>query len=363
MCKVFISQDEASLLVSKLIHAEKEDLKKLSQVDREICMKAIECLGLISNCKIEINLSKHKSYKIALDHIQKTLDLETAPKQLSIIDNIIKKISSAVKGVCNFFHLRVSSDQLEKKIDSINSFFLANYWDLYLKDYCKIASNDSLDKINIFFLGDIHIDPLSKKIQDNVIAHYAHHEGFGENLVLLEGLEQGKTADIFPKQLGKKKFKVEGWEDAEHHKQHLDNFNESIMISRELWKWKNNGNDKVSTEGVLDWGKRFDLNLQKCERFKKVRDQDLVNTVKKMHAIDANQKIFGIAGSEHVGEKNAFIKNLSNDHLIAIIIPKESKFSKKRGKELLETAAAEGSPEALFKAQRFARSAQKKSSV
>ena len=115
------------------------------------------------------------SFDKIIDHIKNTLDSKTKPKKIFLIQRII----SAVKGVLNFLHLRVSSAQLFKNIDLVKKSFFTNNWDQYLKYYCDVTANCDLSKAKIVFIGDQHADYIQNIVRRNLIAHYANEDQIG----------------------------------------------------------------------------------------------------------------------------------------------------------------------------------------
>ncbi len=115
-----IFHKDAILLISKGIHSSENDIKNLTQSERKIFMKAIECFSSKEDKGININSPDKTSFDKTISSIQLSLHSKTKQKKMFLVAFII----SAIKGFLNIFHLRISSKNLYKNIDLIKKSFL-----------------------------------------------------------------------------------------------------------------------------------------------------------------------------------------------------------------------------------------------
>lgn len=349
-----ICHKDAILLISRIVHSNKNDIKKLSQADRKICMAAVECLSSKEDKRINVNLPGQLSFDKAIMHIKKTLDSKMSSKNI-----LIHIAISAVKGVLNFLRLRISSAQLCKSIDLVKKSFLTNNWDQYLKDYCDFTANCKLDKAKIIFIGDQHADYYQNILRQNLITHYGNEDQIGENLVLLEGLD----INDFPKNLDNKKFTVESWESEEHFEEQGKLLEENCKLLKEmnielkkLEKLKNNKDvhlkyKKKEIVELLAKIKKinadFDGTKKECDKLKKIRDEDLIDKVK-VNTLNQERKIFVIAGENHLLENGYSVIDSFNDFPCAVIIPKVSNLGEQNADKVVQNIIKLGAYDAAY---------------
>lgn len=343
-----IYHKDASLLISKIVHSNKNSFKKLSQTDRKICMAAVKCLSSKQDNGINVNLPDQLSYEKAIINIKDTLDSKTNPKKFFLIQIII----SAVKGILNFIHLRISSELLYKNIDLAKKLFFTNHWEQYLKDYCDVKANCELDKAKIFFLGNHHVDYYQNALRQNLITHYANEDQIGENLILLEGLD----TNGFPKNLDNKRFTVESWECKEHYEEHGKCAEKLFKLSKKtsLESEKLNKlkiNDDISLKDKEDARNKifdkcekietdYNMNKNKSDELKQIRDKDLIAKVKV--SLNQDRKIFVIAGNNHLLENGYNVIDSFNDIPCAMIIPKISTLGKQNADKFVQLSTKLG---------------------
>lgn len=340
--------NEAQVIVSEIFHCQDaKTLKKLSQFDRTICLKAMECLSSKKNIGVETELQNEKSFNKIVTSIQTSLDADAKPSTLFFL---FQRIMSVVKGILNFFNFRVGSGQLLQKIEIFRKSYLQNNFDKYLKTYCDVTTNGPLNEAKIFFLGDQHADPVQKFIRQNIILYFCQKIESEENVVLLEGLD----LTAFPKKLENRKFTVESWEDQEHWEESGKGVSEMAKAFKEASKIKEEC-EKIRADKkipILEKITALAKFAEKAEKLAKIqlqnavihskRDQDLVDKVK-LSAGKANRKIFVIAGSEHLVSQNRKILDLFKNFRCATIIPKVSRQGEKNASKVVTNMAQIGS--------------------
>lgn len=344
-----INQTEASALISLLVNFELKDIKKLSQTDRKICLRSIECI--MSNKSFTLDLPRQQTFPSKITDIQKVLNGKAQKNRY-----LRSLILSLFKSILNKFHLRISSHALHRKIDAFKDPFFHQHWDQYAKDhFAKIETNaHHLKDANLFFISDFHGDAQQNLIRQNVIRHFAKNAP-EENIVLLEGLEP----DDFPKSLGKKKFKIESWENEEHYEKHGHVINQLLQLLREqkskldnINALKKNPNKKTLIAPHITELRRLErennkLKLQEKD-LKKLRDQDLVQKVQHISIRNPNTKIFVIAGTNHIETEDYKIVDLFQLHKYAVLIPKTSEKGLKTAERVFKKAIELGNWDQAF---------------
>jgi hypothetical protein len=377
---VKITRENANQLILELINYDKNDFKKLSQTDRKICMAAIKCFSSKEAEGIDIkSISDKEAFIKFKERIHNILDSETHPRSFSII-------SFLVKGILNFLGFRIGSRQLRNNINSIKESFLSKNWNQYLERYCTVQSNCDLDKAQIFFLGEQHVDPIQDVIRQNIIHRYANENE--KNFLLLEGwflnenfltkeseglLLEGKSLDrervlkargrfvekrSNRRYWGEKKFEVESWENKETYAKARQILNEKKELTKQFFKNNADLKEKLNKlQNSLD--NKAEINVLKKQSFElqelrekslkidaklneneeqdreltDTRDHDLIKKVREK-AFEG-KKVFAIAGSLHLLRNQCDDGN--NYNIIdsfkvtpcAVIIPKISELGEK----------------------------------
>lgn len=323
-----ISYQEASLLISKTFVFNKDDFKKLSQSDRKTCIKAVEILTSRENAGLPVDFVSSKSFCNLTSKITNTLKSKSPGYYCLIRFFPIRLMISGIKGLLNYFRLRVSSVELSKKINAGQKYLSQVVIDSPNR-YFDIIANCELSAARIIFIGDCHIDPIQIGLRQIFISNYANVD---KNLILHEGLDSNE----FPQHLGSKKFREESWETPEHYKKagELANLNckrtkqvASLLAESKKIANKNKVsieeadriiNETIKLENEAEQGR---LEIDKIQR---IRDEDLVSKVKMTVTKDVNQKIFAIAGRKHLLREDYKILDLFDNIPCAVVIPKDS---------------------------------------
>lgn len=354
-----ISHEDAITLISKIIHSTINDIKKLTQRDRKICMKAIECFSSKEDKEINIESSNKLSFDMIINSVQLSLDSKSKPKKMRLIALII----SAVKGILNLFHLRINSVNLYKNLELIKKTFLTDNWDQYLQEYCDVYCHETascnLNTAKIIFIGDQHADYIQNIVRQNLITHYAVEDQKGKNLVLLEGLD----TSCFPKSSDDKNFTVESWESKEHFEEHGKAIEENCKLLKEMniklkeleqLKGNKNFSLKEKKQNVIELLTKIknitaQMEVTKVEKakLKKIRDEDLIAKVK-INALKQEGKIFVIAGSNHLLENEYKILDIFNDFPCAVIIPKVSNLGEQNADKVVQNIIKLGTYNAAY---------------
>ncbi len=217
-----------------------------------------------------------------------------------------------------------------------------------------------MDKAKIIFIGDQHADYYQNILRQNLITHYAGEGQIAENLVLLEGLD----TDDFPKNLDNKKFTVESWESKEHWEEEGKVTGEICKLLKKMnLELKNLENLKNNKNIPLDDKKKrviellgkikkittlFDMTKKECDKFKKIRDEDLIHKVK-VSACKQERKIFAIAGSNHLLKNDYKIIDSFNAFPCAVIIPKVSHLGEQNAKKVVQNIIKLGTYNAAYR--------------
>lgn len=369
-----IYHNEASVLVSKIIHTNKNDIKKLSQKDREICLKAIKCLSDSHNKGMNITLPSQLNYDQTVEKIKHALLAKKDFKKsfipvyiFSVPQRIMSVVKSIFKGILNLLHLRISSTKLNKDIQMVKKPFFNKHCDQYLKDYCNVSANCDLNQAKVFFLGDVHSDPIQELVRKNLISHYSLNGNQNENLVLVEGLD----IDAFPSNLDEKKFVRESWEVKKHFEKHgkfidmhckiMKEFKEELdklELEKNKIKTQNKGlgklklekgktNFQLLIEACENIASKCDFIHKKSEKMKVIRNNDLIAKVKGQSSKQF-KKIFVIAGNNHLQEKDYNVMNSFKDVPCAMIIPKLSEIGENNTKKVVSNMIKLGTYDAAY---------------
>lgn len=356
--KMKIYHDEASSLVSAIIHSNQSKFRRLSLKDRKICLKAMECLSKVDNHGIHISLQNGDSYNKFVAKIKNILDTIQTVNPSSLTKRIVHNIQSLAKrifeGFIDLFALNISSTKIYRNIQKVKLVYFNKYWDQYLKDYCDVKANCDLNKAKIFLLGDHHTDPIQKMIRNNIIAQYAHEGNKEDNLILLEGI----SPHLFIQNLDGKEWVRESWEKSEDYSEHLKIVNQIAKCLKdrkeelnkvkkerdEILKIKNANEQKnkilelIKKLSSMEYENKLDFLNKEDDRLKKVRDKNLFDNIK-INALKNYKKIFVIAGSDHL-LKNSHLH--FDDMYCATIIPKVSGIGKENNEIAVEHMLKKG---------------------
>lgn len=337
-----INNQDACALFTVLANHCSGDMKRLSQLDRKLCLRVVDSLR--TQKPLNVNLPKGTAFSQKVEQIRHLLETKIPYRTYWK-----KKLTSLFKAIFNGLHLRIGTKKLYGKIDAYKDQFFQQHWDQYLKDsFEKVETNGHpLNETQIFFLGDNHADDrVQKCIRKNIIRYYSTNKA-EENIVLYEGYLGPAIEGV----RGKKKCIIDGWETHKHLNQHMNTINRIFTLERELEIIEENIQQNLEVD-ILPEFQRFKNDLEFYSEYQSIclnhmhncftqlRNQDLIQKVKKVANI--NKKIFVIAGSKHLEDKDYKVMDWFPKNKCALLVPKTSERGKKLQDVVIKRAIALG---------------------
>jgi hypothetical protein len=256
---------------------------------------------------------------------------------------LIDKIKSIVKFIFNFINSnlnpfykkiiveskRESFSQLRKKTLSIPNSTESIFADSFnnadpllldkheiLHEWADFSFKNTLNlkDAQIVFLGEDHRYKTHKILEKFITEKF----GKKDDIVLIEGVEgdlnQGDN-DAY--------FKIYGWDDSEL-------LNESIKIVKELVEYQENYKyyqELGLTKELIETSLKMDSLFKKIDEYSYIRNQKLINSVKKYSTQFPDSKIFVIAGKSHIINseiKYNVLDLFPNQKCISILLKEEN---------------------------------------
>lgn len=325
-----ISKIDAQNIITALLHANPKDTKQLSQADRRIVSKAIDCFSTAKE-GVEIDLSAQEDLAKKIKEFEALPYSDvTQPQQCYLL----KLISSLFKAILNGLQLRIGSATLFKRLEIARDKILNQSWDEYLHRFCNVVTNDDIKNVNVLFIGSIYTDPVTERIRNHIVKHYAMKSGQGENIILLDGVDPNG----FPKQIDGATFKVECWEQKQLYDEHSKIMDEAAKLLKEFQDKKNERkkfkeeHEKLSPAEIKQAGvkivedlERIDKRLKELDKRRKeielLNVQDLITKINATDPKKTTSKIFAFVGNGMMENgKVALLTQMS----FAVILPKKT---------------------------------------
>ncbi len=275
---------------SRLYQVPKERLGALSQNARSFCMRLLRSFS-VSDFEVE----KAQS-------ILERLEVKSAKKE-GYLWRVCALFLSYIKGVFNFLHFRISSEQLKAQLDASRQTYL-EYTTGNQLDRCCVGDPETAE---VFFLGsDCPLDPKQGRFQIEMVNRYASDGDY----VLIEGHECFKQCPQLPGL--EKQVVCAGWDDLESIKK-----------------------IKVAMKTQLHVNVLFSLNehvyKKEINKQNDVRHRLLVKAIKalqgKIEKEQSKKKIFVLGGSPIFIDKTRYILDHFQEKSILIVKRQNRAFS------------------------------------